>query len=511
VKTPRRLLAVIAALALALGTSPPASAAATPTNGGFEANGGTANPTGWTTAGTLSASFTEAGGRSGSYRLAHYSASAYEVETRQVLTGVPNGWHTLRVWVRSGGTSHIALRNCGGAEQRTSLPVSAGALWIELAVSAQVTTGQCTIALVSKGKAGSWANFDDVRFTAERTSLPIRGGDVSSLKKGEDHGAAYRTASGAAQDALAILKANGATYIRLKVWVNPADGYNDKGDVLAMAKRVKAQGLKLLIDFHYSDTWADPGKQYKPAAWASYDFARLSKAVYDHTYDVLNALKAQGTTADMVQVGNETNAGMLWPDGSTDRWDQLARLLTSGANAVKAVSPSTRVALHVANGARGADVRWWFDNAVARKVPFDVIALSYYGYWHGTLGELQQTLFDVTARYGKDVLVAETAYPFTMADADFELNSLNDPSLLVPGYPATSEGQLANFRDVLSVVQAVPGGRGLGAVYWEPTWTAVPGNGWDPADPNSGDGWDNQALFDWSGRALPALTAFAAR
>ncbi len=504
---PRRLLAVVAALALAVGLSPPASAAATPTNGGFEAGSGTANPTGWTTSGTTGASFTEAGGHSGSYRLSHYSASAYEVETRQVLTGVSNGWHTLRVRVRSGGTSHIALRDCGGAEQRAHLPISAGALWIELAVSAQVTTGRCTIALVSKGKAGSWANFDDVRFTAERTSLAIRGGDVSSLKKGEDHGAVYRTASGAAQDALAILKANGANYFRLKVWVNPADGYNDRDDVLAMARRVKALGLKLLVDFHYSDTWADPGKQYKPAAWASYDFARLSKAVYDHTYDVLNALKAQGTTADMVQVGNETNAGMLWPEGSIDNWDQLARLLTSGANAVKAVSSSTRVALHMANGARGADVRWWFDNAVSRNVPFDVIALSYYGYWHGTLGELQQTLFDVTARYGRDVLVAETAYPFTMADADFELNSLNDPSLLVPGYPATSEGQLANFRDVLSVVQAVP--RGLGAVYWEPTWTAVPGNGWDPADPNSGDGWDNQALFDWSGRALPAITAFS--
>src|SRR4051812_25744267 len=188
----RRLPAVLAAVALALCWAPAAHAAGTPTNGGFEADGGTANPTGWTTGGTTSASFTEAGGRSGSYRLAHYSPSAYEVETRQVLTGVSNGWHTLRVWVRSGGTSHIALRDCGGAEQRTYLPISAGALWIELVVSTQVTTGRCTIALVSKGKAGSWANFDDVRFTTERTSLPIRGGDVSSLKKGEDHGAVYR-------------------------------------------------------------------------------------------------------------------------------------------------------------------------------------------------------------------------------------------------------------------------------------------------------------------------------
>ncbi|WP_447005937.1 glycoside hydrolase family 53 protein [Saccharothrix isguenensis] len=504
-----RWYAAAAVLAVAAAGAPAASAASSIANGGFESG-----TSGWTTSspnGTQAASFTEPGGRSGGYRLSHWSSSAYQVETTQTLTGLANGRFTARVWVRSGGgqvQSSVALRGCGGAEQRTHVPVSAGELWIQLAVTANVTGGRCTVVLSSNARAGNWANFDDVRFDPGQTSLPIRGGDVSTLKKAEDLDAVYRTASGQQQEALQILKANGMNLVRLKVWVNPADGYNDKAKVLAMARKVKAQGLQLMVDFHYSDTWADPGRQDKPAAWASYSFQRLSQAVHDHTYDVLNALKAQGTTADVVQVGNEINGGMLWPDGSTDDWDRFATLLKSGVSAVKAVSSSTRVVLHVAKGTDTGAVRWWYDSAVARGVPFDVIGLSYYGYWHGTLGELQRTMFEAASRYDKDVLVVETAYPFTMADADYEGNAFSDASRLVPGYPATSEGQSANFRDVLTVVQAVPGGRGLGAVYWEPTWYAVPGNNWDPYDPSTGSGWDNQALFDWSGRALPAIAAF---
>lgn len=310
---------------------------------------------------------------------------------------------------------------------------------------------------------------------------------------------------------MGILKNSGMNYVRLKVWVNPADGYNDKAHVLAMAKRAKALGMKVLVDFHYSDAWADPGKQIKPAAWAGHSYTQLKSDVYNHTYDVLNALKAQGTTADMVQIGNETNAGMLWPEGSTDNWSQLAGLLTSGADAAKAVSSGTKVALHLAKGGDNAGTRWWFDNAVARNVPFDVIALSYYGYWHGSLADLQTNLDDAAARYGKPVLVAETAYAHTLADADGLENNVATADQLVTGYPATPAGQAANLRDVMNVVEAVPNGRGLGAVYWEPAWTAATGSGWDPADPSSGNAWENQAVFDYNGKLLPAASWFSHR
>ncbi|MET9429028.1 arabinogalactan endo-1,4-beta-galactosidase [Streptomyces sp. NPDC003036] len=482
-----------------------AAAAATLTNAGFES--GTSGWSTYSAAGQDAASFAEAGGRSGSSRLTHWSPSAYKVETYQYLSGLTNGSYTLSAWVRSSGgqnAAYLALRNCGSAEQRTDLPPTPNGRWIRLVTSVKVTGGQCTISVNSDATAGNWLNVDDLAFTPGSTGLAVRGVDVSMLKKSEDHGGTYRTSTGTAGDALAILRSAGADYGRLKVWVDPADGYNTKARVLGMAQRIKARGMKLLVDFHYSDTWADPGAQTKPAAWASHPYSRLTTDVYDHTYDVLNALKAQGTPADMVQIGNEINGGLLWPEGSTDDWQRTAGLLKSGIAAAKAVSPSTKIALHLAHGGDNGLYRWWFDNATAQGVPFDVIALSFYGYWHGPLSDLQANLDDISARYGKPVLVAETAYPFRLDGEDAHENIIDLPGELVPGYPATPAGQAAWLRDVMNVVEAVPNGRGLGVVYWDPTWTAVQGNGWDPADPASGNAWENQALFDYGDRLLPA-------
>jgi arabinogalactan endo-1,4-beta-galactosidase len=222
-------------------------------------------------------------------------------------------------------------------------------------------------------------------------------------------------------------------------------------------------------------------------------------------------------------VGNEINPGMLWPHGQTydqwpadlfpevngARWDDLATFLTAGYDAAKAVEPSAQVMLHLTNINQGAPT-WWFDEVVAREVAFDLIGLSYYGYWHGSLANLQSVITTLSERYDRDVLVVETAYPFTLEDdlsAPWQ-NIIDLPSELVPGYPATPEGQAANFRAVQDVVAAAPGGRGIGTIYWEPAWTAVEGNGWDPADPSSGNAWENQAVFDFDGRPLPALAGF---
>ncbi|MET9801778.1 arabinogalactan endo-1,4-beta-galactosidase [Streptomyces sp. NPDC006368] len=498
-------LPVLGALLITALPGPPASAASTLTNPGFEAGA-----SGWSTysaTGQTSASFTEAGGHSGSTRLTHWSSSAYKVETYQYLSGLANGSYTLSAWVRSSGgqnAAYLALRNCGSAEQRTDLPPTPNGAWIRLVTSVRVTGGQCTVSVNSDAGAGNWINVDDLTFTSGASGLGVKGVDVSTLKKSEDRGGVYRTAGGVAGDPVALLKSAGANYGRLKVWVDPADGYNNKARVLQMAQRIKGQGMKLLVDFHYSDIWADPGAQTKPAAWASHSYSRLTTDVYDHTYDVLNALKAQGTPADMVQIGNEINTGLLWPEGSTDNWDRTAGLLKSGIDAAKAVSSSTRIALHLAHGGDNDLYRWWFDNATARGVNFDVIAVSFYGYWHGALSDLQANLDDVSARYGKQVMVAETAYPFRLDSEDSHENIIDLPGELVSGYPASAAGQAAWLRDVMNVVEAVPNGRGLGVVYWEPTWTAVPGNGWDPTDPSSGNGWENQALFDYNDRLLPA-------
>ncbi|WP_328458646.1 arabinogalactan endo-1,4-beta-galactosidase [Streptomyces sp. NBC_00386] len=508
------LLPLAAGLALTALPAQTAQAASTLTNAGFEADGtGTAVPSGWSESGTTAASYVEAGGHGGSYRLSHYSASAYKVETYQTLTGLTNGSYKLTAWVRSGGgqnSAYLALKNCGGTEQRTDLPVSASG-WIHLVVPVSVTSNQCTVSVYSDANAGNWINVDDLTFTSGTTGLTVKGSDISSLAKSEAYGGVYKTSSGTTGDALAILKSSGMNYARLKVWVNPADGYNNKARVLAMAKRIKAQGMKLLVDFHYSDTWADPGTQTKPAAWAGHSYSQLKTDVYNHTYDVLNALKAQGTTADMVQIGNEINGGMLWSEGSTDNFAQLAGLLNSGYDAAKAVSSSTVVALHLAKGGDLTGTRWWFDTALANGVKFDAIGLSYYGYWHGSLYDFQTTLDDAASRYAKPVFLAETAYPFRLDSDDALTNQIDTTAELVSGYAATTAGQSNWLRDVMNVVEAVPNGRGLGVFYWEATWTAVTGNGWDPADSTSGNGWENQALFGFDDKALPAMSLFGHR
>lgn len=490
-------------------TPVPTPGPATIQNPGFEQQDANGLPVGWSNAGLQTATQLEKNGYSGTLRLTHKAAQAYKAETSQVVTGLADGWYTLRAWTRSSGNNEVYLAlQCGSHESRVDVPSSMpGYRWIQLAVSSEVVGGQCLIALHSFGLAGSWASFDDIELVPGQAALSVLGADISSLKKSEDLGGIYKYSDGAQADALQILKDNGLNYARLRVWVDPADGYHSKTQLLAIASRLKQHGIKLLVDFHYSDDWADPGKQNKPAAWKDYDFEQLKQAVYDHTYDVCSSLAAQGAAPDMVQVGNEINAGILWPDGGHDHMDNLAALLTTGYQAVEDCSPSTLVMLHIADGGKNDMARWFFDNMVRRKVPFDVIGLSFYPYWHGSLAQLQVNLDDISARYDKDVLVAEFAYPFTPLDQDGYPN-LFTQRMMMDGYWYTPEGQRLMLRDVMSVVRAVQNGRGLGVFYWDATWTAVPGNGWDSKNPTSGNPWENQALFDFDGRALPALAEY---
>jgi arabinogalactan endo-1,4-beta-galactosidase len=482
-------------------------------NPGFEDSESGGTPDGWTHTGATVAVKLDENGHSGNLRLTHEAAEAYQIETSQSVSGLANQWYTLRGWARSSGGQnavYLAL-NCGSEEKRVYVPpTTPGYRWLHLAVSDQATDGQCTISLYSDGGPDTWASFDDIELVPGQAALSILGADISSLKKSEDLGGIYKASSGTSLDALQILKDDGLNYARLRVWVDPADGYHDKAEILEMAVRLKKLGIKLLVDFHYSDNWADPGKQIKPVAWNDYDFEQLKKAVYDHTFDVCNSLVAQGTPPDMIQVGNEINAGMLWPDGHTydpPNWDNLAQLLIAGHEAIKACSPETLVMLHIAEGGDNELARWWFDSITRRDVPFDVIGISYYAYWHGSLAQLQYNLNDISARYDKDVIVVETAYAFTDGDNDNYSNIVNQ-ELAVENYALTPEGQRDMLRNVMSVVRAVDNGRGLGVFYWDATWTAVEGNGWDNTDPTAGNAWENQALFDFDSNALPALAEY---
>jgi arabinogalactan endo-1,4-beta-galactosidase len=325
------------------------------------------------------------------------------------------------------------------------------------------------------------------------------------LQRSLDLGAKYFDENGSPGDPLQILQDHGVNYIRLRVWVNPPHGYNNKAKVVEFASRIKARGMRLLIDFHYSDTWADPQHQAKPTAWAGLDFQQLQARLYDHTYDICHSLGMAGSPPDMVQIGNEITPGMLLPDGSIGNWDKLAVLLKRGYSAVKAAHPSTLVMLHIDRGGDNAAARTWFDHAAARGVKWDAIGLSFYSYWHGTPEAMAANVEDLKSRYGSPIIIVETAYPFTLLENDSEENSIHSREQLSPEFPATPAGQAANLRAVLDAARDAGA---WGVFYWEPTWTAVKGNGWDPANPDSGDQWENQALFDYTGKALPAMREF---
>lgn len=517
-----------AAAGLVLLGTPEASAAspfdAVPAvvNGSFEQG-----LTGWHSTGTPGAAHLDKGGAEGTgARLTHWSGSAYTAVTTQRLTRVGPGWLTVGAWVKSGGQlgcSRLALSD-GRREQSVVIPnTEKDDGWVYVAVSLRVGTRTATVSLRTGAPGGTWATVDLVSTSRDRVSRAIRGADLSSVLENEDCGAVYYDSRGRRQAPEKILAAAGANLGRLKVWVHPANGYNDTAHVVEMAGRIKRAGMRLLIDFHYSDTWTDPGAQHPPAAWRNFTAAQLTAAVGQHTHDVLTALKSRGITADFVQVGNEINSGMLWPLGQTwdvdptdevsaPQWDNLSAFLTAGYRAAKAVDAGTTVLLHLTNVNNGIDsLTWWLDSVVARQVPFDLIGLSFYEYWHGSLRDLQSAITALSDRYDRDVLVVETAYPWTLEDdphLPFE-NNIDTAAELATGYPATPTGQAANVGAIADVVASAPGGRGIGTVYWEPAWTAVPGAGWNPTDPASGNAWENQAMFDWSGHALPAIAHFA--
>jgi len=261
--------------------------------------------------------------------------------------------------------------------------------------------------------------------SAQQSSALVKGADVSWTSEIEANGISYYNRSGVKEDIFTIMKEEGMTAARLRVWVNPADGwYSGTQDVVAKAKRAKAAGLSVLIDFHYSDTWADPGQQTKPAAWSSYTFTQLENAVYNSTVYTLQALKDAGVTPTWVQVGNETSNGMLWNDGmASANMKNYAWLTNSGYNATKSIFPNAKVVVHLANCYNNTNARWLFDGLVANSASFDVIAFSDYptnvsgSTWQTVNTQCLANLKDMVSRYGKEVMIAEIGVPWDNTSA----------------------------------------------------------------------------------------------
>lgn len=349
----------------------------------------------------------------------------------------------------------------------------------------------------------------------------IKGADVSIMPELERNGTKFYD-NGIEQDGLTILKNHGVNWIRVRIWNNPyvvgpegvGGGNTDEAKAIEMAKRAKALGMKVLVDFHYSDFWVDPGQQKKPDAWKNDSGDKLVDDVYAYTAKVMQDFNAQGVTPDMVQVGNELNNGMLWPEAqltedNPNGYKFLAKLLNAGLQAVHDNDKDNKVKtmIHLA----GVDVNLYhtfFDNLIVKnKVnDFDIIGMSFYPFWHGTMDDLKNTMNDVSAKYNKDVIAVETAFCYTLEDADFEKNNFGTNEEKVGGYKATVQGQATGLRDVMATVASVNDNRGLGIFYWAPDWVINEKVGWKSN--GGGNGWDNLTLFDTKGNALESMDTF---
>ena len=368
-----------------------------------------------------------------------------------------------------------------------------------------------------------------------------KGMDISTLLEVEKCGGRFYD-GGEAEDVFSILKRYDVNAVRIRLWNDPYSeegkpygaGTNDLASVIALSKRAKEKGFDILLNYHYSDFWADPGKQFIPKAWRGFSVKELEEAVYHYTKDTLLILKEEGLLPDMVQVGNELTNGLLWPYGKAPEHGQIARFVNAGIRAVREVSDMAlaenvisekiMVMIHLDNGGNNDLYREWFDHFIKLGEDFDIIGLSYYPFWHGTFDMLENNMKDIALRYGKELIVTEVSMGYTMEDyASYEKLAPSERKGMATrqeladriDFPMTKEGQKAFLEELFDRIASVPEKKGRGYFYWEPAWIPVPGCGWATESSLEyiedkgpcGNEWANQALFDYEGNALPALTA----
>lgn len=313
------------------------------------------------------------------------------------------------------------------------------------------------------------------------------GADLSFLKQAEDRGAVFKDGTNA-QPGLQIFQNHGYNWIRLRLFHSPTNLPNNLEYTLALAKQAHELKFKFLLNYHYSDTWADPQKQFIPAAWKGKSHQELVAAVHDYTRDTITAFREAGVLPDMVQIGNEVTPGMLWPDGKLpDNWDNFAELIKAGIKGVDAgrgTNARPRIMIHIDQGGNRARTKWFFDKLNSYGVDYDVIGQSYYPWWHGTLLDLRDNLNFMATTYHKDIILVEVAYCWRPTEYR------NKPA----PFPETPEGQKEFLAEVNRIVLSTPNNRGAGIFWWEP---AV-----------GGGRLRNRGFFDDDGNALPVINVF---
>jgi arabinogalactan endo-1,4-beta-galactosidase len=318
--------------------------------------------------------------------------------------------------------------------------------------------------------------------------------DLSSYPEISRYAPVFNDSNGNQKDLLTILKENGVNTVRLRLWVHPKDGHSGFNEVKQFSSTLKNRGFAVWLSLHYSDTWADPGQQQTPASWSGLEFTSLNDSVRQYTAKVVREI-----SPDFIQIGNEMNTGFLHPLGHiTANRSNFIQLLQTAAGAIRQHSNTSKIILHIAGF---EDSKWFFQQT--QSVDYDIIGLSYYPIWHGkSLSALQSQMNELVGTFKKDVLIAETAYPFTLGWNDWTQNIVGlESQLILPEFPATSDGQKRFMQEIDRMMKGM--NRGIGFCYWGGELVA-----WKGPQSTSASPWENQALFDFNLKALPVLQAF---
>ena len=517
-------LAVVAATGTAAQARPDGSAART---AGAVRAAGTAAPTvNWALAGSASATTAESGksaanavdGDAGTDWCTSGYTGTLTVDLGQVRSladlgltldaASPSASATIELASTAGAWQQVpALHNIAldpGHPLYFPLPSGSRARYAELTVYSDTGADVCAGEFRAFGPDAAAAGMDfgtDLSFTPQELAA----------------GAAF-SYNGRRGTPVTITREAGANYVRMRVWVDPPPGYSDLASDLALARQVHAAGMKIYLDIMYSDFWADPQHQDIPAAWAGQDLGQLTTTVQSYTQQSVAAFAKQGTPVDLVSIGNEIRNGILWPVGEINctncgGWDNLAQLLKAGVAGAMAGNPAGHkllVMMHYDQGGDKALSSAFYAQLTSHGVPFDVIGLSYYPFFHGAISAMRANVDALATQFRKPIVIAETQYPWTLANGNSPLgDSTGDfvwqTSQLSAGYPASPGGQLSFVTDELSILAQVPGGLGAGLFYWAPDW--IPGVPWEPGA-NIGSPNVNLTLFNFEGAALPSIGIF---
>ncbi len=337
-----------------------------------------------------------------------------------------------------------------------------------------------------------------------------KGMDLSFQSELENYDLNYKNEDGNSVELLDFVKSKGTNLVRLKLWHTPQDGQNGLEDVKTYAQKIKARNMDFLLDFHFSDYWADPGTQTPPIAWQDMNIDQLKVAIYNYTKDVVEQLKVQNTLPDIVQIGNETDSGFLWDFGRvwgnfSNNWDNYTDLVSEAIRAVRDVDTEgkTRIMLHHSSVENAI---FFFNELEPYNIDFDIIGLSYYPQFQTKdLDLVASKLNELANNFDKDILMVEVAYPFTLQWNDNLTNYIGSLDQILVEFSPTPQGQKAYFEWLIQTIKNIPNNHGIGFCYWAPDWVAFEGN---EVTSTNGTSWENQCLFDFDLKALPALETF---